>query len=337
MVKKIIAPFGHLVSQNSLINWTGRRTIFPFYHTIGDVDLPYISNLYPLRGVKDFKSDLEYFCKYFTPIGIDEVQRRIELNDKSEIPAFHLSFDDGLKEIHEIIAPILEKKGIPATFFVNTDFIGNKRLFYRYKVGLILERQDRVKSQDFDDQIKVLLQDQSKWFENIKLSLIKLNYHDQNLINEIADVIEIDFDQWLLKNKPYLSMEQIKDLIGRGFSIGSHSKDHPRFKNISLSDQKLQFEESFAHLERTFNLEERMFSFPFGDEEVSAQFFDWLYSDGKCKMSFGVSGLKDDYCPHHIHRIPMDNCRGTTQEFIKSEYLYYMLKSVFNKNQIKRN
>ena len=336
-VKQIIAPLSQLISQKSLVNWTGRNTIFPFYHTISDTDLPYISNLYPLRSVQEFKDDLDYFLEHFTPISLDEVYQRVQGKSNSAKPSFHLTFDDGLKEVFDIIAPILEERGIPATFFVNTDFIDNKRLFYRYKVGLILDRLSQVNSERKDQQIRLHLETQSKWNSDLRTSLLKLNYNDQNLISDLAQLIDLDIDGWLAENKPYMTTEQIQNLLDRGFTIGSHSVDHPRFKNIELHHQMKQIEQSFAFLEEKFGIRDKIFSFPFGDEEVSADFFDWLYEDGQCKMSFGVSGIKDDYCPLHLHRIPMDDCQIKTQEFIKTEYLYFMLKSLFNKNQIKRN
>ncbi len=335
--KQFIAPFGQLVSQNNLLKWTGRRMIFPFYHTISDQELPYISNLYPLRSVGEFKNDLNAFCEYFTPVGINEVYDRVLSKCKKEKPAFHLSFDDGLKEVHEIIAPILKERGIPATFFVNTNFIDNKKLFYRYKVGLILDRLKQINAEDNNQMIRSFLQEYSKWNGNLQISLMHLDYHDQSLINEIAQILEIDFDDWLSKNKPYLTTEQIKDLIKKGFGIGSHSVDHPRFRTIDLSQQKVQLENSFKFLEEKFDVSERLFSFPFGDEDVKAELFDWMYTERKCKLSFGVSGIKNDYCPFHLHRIPMDECQVEPREFIKSEYLYFMLKSIFNKNQIYRN
>ncbi|WP_262708643.1 polysaccharide deacetylase family protein [Natronoflexus pectinivorans] len=52
---------------------------------------------------------------------------------------FHLTFDDGLSEIYHETIPILEKKGIPATIFLNTGFIDNKKMFYRFKSSLVIE------------------------------------------------------------------------------------------------------------------------------------------------------------------------------------------------------
>ena len=310
--------------------------IFPFYHTVSDSSLPYISNLYPLRSIREFKSDLEYFCKYFEPVGIEEVHSLVKSKESSSKPIFHLTFDDGLREVYDVIAPILKNKGIPATFFVNTDFIDNKGLFYRYKVGLILERLKQKENESKADSIQIALKDHSRWDGALQSSLKALIYLDQDLIVLLADIVEIDFEDWLTNSKPYLSTDQIKDLLKQGFKIGSHSSDHPRFKHIDIDLQKEQIKSSFEYLEQNFELKNRFFSFPFGDEGVKKELFQWMYNEEGCKLSFGVSGIKDDHFPFHLHRIPMDFCQKSTDRFIKSEYLYFMLKSIFNKNRIHR-
>ena len=336
-IKQFLAPVVNFISQDSLLKWTGRKTIFPYYHTISNVDLSYISNLYPLKTVEQFKREIDYLCKHFIPINIDEVIKRIESKDGDEKPGFHLTFDDGLKEIYTVIAPILEARGISATFFLNTDFIDNQGLFYRYKIGLIIERLKAIESKTLQHKVKLLLSEKAKWRDNMKFSLLNLDYNDIVLIEEIASILELDFKYWLLKNEPYLTSIQIKNLIDRGFNIGSHSIDHPRFKNIDIVQQKQQLEDSFSVLENNYKIKDRYFSFPFGDEDVSVEFFDWMNKEAKSKLSFGVSGIKDDYYCNHLHRIPMDNCIHEAKGFIKSEYLYFILKGIFNKNQIKRN
>ena len=53
---------------------------------------------------------------------------------------FLLSFDDGLSSFYQTIAPILEEESIKAINFVNTDFLDNRELFFRYKVNLIIDK-----------------------------------------------------------------------------------------------------------------------------------------------------------------------------------------------------
>ncbi|MGM0532563.1 MAG: polysaccharide deacetylase family protein [Bacteroidota bacterium] len=108
---------------------TSQKILLPFYHTVSDLRLPHISHLYPLKTKRQFISDIDYLCKHFTPISIDELKDKIHRDQSIKKPVFHLTFDDGLKEVYTEIAPILVEKGIPATIFLNTDFIRIKLIY----------------------------------------------------------------------------------------------------------------------------------------------------------------------------------------------------------------
>ena len=107
----------------------------PFYHAVSDEKLPHVLN-YPYRNILQFEKELDFFLKYFQPVLLEELISGKCSGEKG----FHLSFDDGLRECAEVIAPVLLKKGIPATFFLNSAFVDNKALFHKYKASLVLNR-----------------------------------------------------------------------------------------------------------------------------------------------------------------------------------------------------
>jgi len=324
----------HFFSQNLLIKLTGQKLILPFYHTISEQRLPHISNLYQIRSTKQFDRDLDYLCSHFKPISIKELDDIVCNNKILDKPSFHLTFDDGLKEIYTEIAPILERKGIPATFFINTDFVDNKSLFYRYKVSLIIERLN-TNNESKKELIKYFNLSEIS-IGTIKNRLLTFGINDTPIIDNIANLIELDFAEYLRIQQPYMSKRDINELLGKGFSIGSHSLNHPCFKEIDINEKKRQINESFQFIEKEFNLKDLYFSFPFSDESVEIKFMDWLYNTANCRLSFGISGIKSDYIKFHIHRIPFEQESTRVQDIIKNEYLYFIVKSIFNKNRIKR-
>ena len=84
-----------------------------------------------------YESSVWSVIKY-KPITTFELKKFITENSALPKNAFLLSFDDGLKEVFTTIAPILLKKGVPASFFINPCFIDNNELFYRYKISLLI-------------------------------------------------------------------------------------------------------------------------------------------------------------------------------------------------------
>lgn len=329
----MLSTSSKVIPTKLLSTITSQRVILPFYHTISDKSLPHLNNLYEVRRTQTFIKDMEYLCKHFIPVDLDTLYDITSNNIKVKKPVFHITFDDGLKELYSNVAPILKAKGIPATVFLNTDFIDNKRLFFRYKISLIIH--EVLKKNKIDNSLYKILEIPPSSILALKNKLLDLKITDERLIDEIAESINLDFNDYLKKNEPYLNRNEIKELTKDGWKFGSHSMNHPFFKHLSIEEQKKQITESFKFLSEELGIKERYFSFPFSDEGVDAVFFNWLYKHD-CKLSFGISGMKTDAFINHLHRIPFDGIDYDGNEIIKSEYLYYIIKFFFRKNRIRR-
>jgi peptidoglycan/xylan/chitin deacetylase (PgdA/CDA1 family) len=339
MVRKFINALSFIhnrIPTHRFIHATGRQVLLPFYHTVSDVKLPHIQHLYDVRNSTRFASDIDFFCQHYQPISIDDLNSIVTSGKQPSKPVFHITFDDGLSEFFSVVAPILESKGITATVFVNTDFIDNAGLFYRYKISLLVERIQSGISKSSVKAVADYLGLRIPEIPELVKHLLTLTYNGQGHIDAVANLLEVDFDEFLRKHQPYLSQAQISDLINRGFTIGSHSLDHPWFKNLSFEEQKRQISESFKVLISQFGIEKKYFSFPFSDEGIGQNLFNWLTDEMKCDLSFGISGFKDDYSSTHLHRLPMEESPQLAQSIIHSEYIYCMLKDLLNKNQIVR-
>lgn len=303
------------VIKNS-IKLSGKKIIFPFYHLISNEKCPHIRNLYPVKSVQKWEEELDFFQKYFEPITLKEILQHSKDGTQPQKSSFFLSFDDGLKECHSIIAPILKKRNLSAAFFINTDFVDNQALFFRYKISLLMEH----------------LKNQNSTFS--REELLKIKYADTHKISQLAKDLGVDFELFLEKEKPYMNWKEIEDLHQQGFSIGAHSSDHPLYSQIPLEEQIRQTQSSMNELENHLNLNQRIFSFPFTDSGVSSDFFQWMYQDGKIDLSFGTAGIKDDEFPRHLQRIPMDNNLNSTSNFILKKVLFYQLKKFLGKNKV---
>lgn len=268
----------------------------------------HFNQLYPIKTVEEFKSDLDFLLKHFKPISLDEL---IELNKSGKRPkknCFHLTFDDGLKELYTIVAPILKEKKIPATFFINTDFIDNQQLFYRFKANLLAEKYAAT-------------------------GMLDLPYGEEKTMDMLAETLDFSFNDYLANEQPYLTTSQINELVNDGFTIGGHSINHPLYKDITEEEQIRQTLESVNILVDKFKLNYKVFSFPFTDDGIKKDFY--MNVNPLLDLTFGTAGLKTDLTPKNLQRIPMEENRKGI-EIIKSQYLYYVLKKLIGKNTIKR-
>ncbi|MCB0738273.1 MAG: polysaccharide deacetylase family protein [Bacteroidetes bacterium] len=313
---------------NMLLSLAGQKLVLPFYHAISDVELPHIKHLYQVKGTKVFRQDLEFLLKHFEPINYFDLRELILNNEKPQKPSFLLTFDDGLSSFYHVIAPILKEYCVPAVCFLNSAFIDNKGLFFRYKQSLIIEQLLVKENQS-------MLSKEFSTYNNVE-RILGISYEERSLLDKLASAIELDFDQFLRTEQPYLTSTQIQSLINDGFYFGGHSVDHPFYYQIPFNEQLKQTRESMNHVAKSFNLNYRTFSFPFTDYGVTKRFFTELKNQKFTELTFGCAGQKKDILPTHLQRIPFEMAHLTGKQILNSELLYYLIKHPFGKNRIKR-
>ncbi len=321
-----------------LIYLSKQNLILPFYHTVSNENLIHIKHLHKIKNEKQFEQELNFYLKHYEPIDIFQLKKIAETNKKPDKKYFFLSFDDGLSQISDVVAPILKRKAIPATFFINSKFVDNKDLSYRYKTSILIDAiKNNKSSKNIKNKIKQCLNRNSLNYSNITKSLLSINYNNKNILDELALILGVDFNLYLKNEKPYLNSSQINELIKDGFTIGAHSIDHPQYNLLSINEQITQTMQSVKFINNNFNIDYKTFAFPFTDYGVSKDFFQQIYNkENNIDISFGTAGLKNDRVKYHFQRIPIEGSQLCARNIIISEYLYYLFKMLFDKNIIIR-
>jgi len=334
---KLIDKMASGLPLKVLRNLSGVKAIFPFYHTVHETPLDYLSKFYVVKNETQFRKDLDFLLANFKPVTLHDLMDDNDIDKR--IPSFHLSFDDGLRECYDIIVPLLLEKGIPATFFINPAFLDNKDMFFRYKIALIIENYKKGIITDEDLEVIVfLLKQHLFWKKNLEKSLLSVPYERVMLINQMAKYAKVDLDKFLREEKPYMTTVQVNDLISKGFTIGAHSLDHPIYNRLNIEGQVEQTIQSIQFVKENFKLKYSAFSFPFTDHGVQKKFFEDISRriDTDKTLLFGTAGIKKDYFDFHLQRIPADDRNIPLEQRIKGEYLYYLMKAPVGKNKIKR-
>ncbi|NUO01588.1 MAG: polysaccharide deacetylase family protein [Saprospiraceae bacterium] len=328
---------GALLPTPWLAAWSGQRFIVPVYHAVADENPEHIRHLYPVKTVREFTADLDFLLKTYQPIRLADLELLLNEGIFPKTNAFLLTFDDGLREFFDLIAPLLLQKGIPAICFLNSDFIDNRGLFFRYKASLLIGTFERKKEQASNPLVTQWLRQYAAGAKNIRSALLSVSYQHQGALDELAAVIDFDFSDYLTRQQPYLNSGQVASLQKQGFFFGAHSCDHPEYRFLSLEEQIRQTRESVADVCERFALPYRTFAFPFTDYGVSKAFFQNLYGQAPVlDLSFGCAGLKKDSFPRHIQRIPFETGDLSAKEILNNEYLYFLLKALAGKNRIRR-
>jgi len=317
---------------------TGQNFILPFYHAVADDAPVHLKHLYKVRKPKTFENDLDFLLKHYTAISLTDIHKHLQAEKTLPKHSFFLSFDDGLSEFKEIAWPIIKRKGIPVTLFVNPDFVDNKALFYRFKAAILIDFIHK-------NQNSNLLKDVNKVFSYIISSVNDLEsilqgvtYTQQAFLDDLAEFLNISFDDYLINIKPYLSKNELLELQLQDVYIGAHSMDHPLFNQLSEKTMYRQVKESINWVQSNFNQSINSFSFPFTDFGVKASFFEMIneVEEPLIDITFGTAGLKREKFKNHFQRIPVEDGSSEMKQLLKRHYLYYLAKAPVFRNTIIR-
>lgn len=334
---KILRGISQVIPLSFYQKLSRQRLFLPFYHVIDNEACLHIDQLYQVQDTQQFEQSLDYLLRQFKAISLDELVQINRSGKRPQKPVFHLSFDDGLRQCSEVILPILERKGISATFFINSKFLDNQALMYRYKVSLLINQLKQFAAQKRTQICQKYRLDP----ENYRQDLLQIEYdelvHEELYLDDLANDLDLDFKAFLMDYQPYMNQSQVQKLLDHGHSIGSHSIDHPKYFNLELKQQLEQTLASQAFLEGVFDLKQTVFAFPFTDFGVKKTFFEQLFKQHPFQLTFGGAGLKNDSHPKHLQRFPMESAQYiSAQKMLSAEYLYYLLKAPLGKNRIQR-
>ncbi len=303
---------------NLLQNITGQKLLLPFYHEVAEKKLPHLNGLYNVRSPEQFEKELDLYLKYNKPITLDKLVQHLFNGVPIEQPSFLLSFDDGLRGVHDYALPILQRKGLEAMLFVNPAFVGNQDMMFRLKAALIANELKKPKNKELKYVAKYVFDIKYEHFEHL---------------NELAQELDFDFRDYLQTHKPYLNLEELKQLQNKGFHIGGHTLTHPELRYLPLQEQISEALGSMNWVKQNLNPKHQIFSFPFTDYGIGKAFYEG--TEKQIDLYFGGAGLKNESNPKHLQRIPIENFKNT-KSMIYYQYIYWLLKMPFGKNNITR-
>ena len=308
---RILSPITSVALHHRLLR---RSLVCPVYH-ISRNDMPvWWNGRYAIKSPQQFERELDLLLELGSPISLDDLLNW-QNGGATRPKGWFLSFDDGYRELHDVIAPILRRKGVPATFFLCSSLVDNHRPFFEDVSGLIADRYSKVSQATKSAVVKEL-----QHFGLTLSQLLESRVPRWEALNVVAELLAIDVWQWLRNEQPYLTGQHVMSLLRDGFHIGAHSVDHPLFTEISLAEREAQLRVSMRTLTARFPGVSRVFAFPYGEFGMSGKELVDLQYAGEISMCFGTRGVVTDGLePFLIQRMLCEGHDGSFQSHLKME------------------
>jgi peptidoglycan/xylan/chitin deacetylase (PgdA/CDA1 family) len=261
---------------------SGPRCLVVMYHYVRRLGPMFNEGIVALSP-GDLKAQLDALCAALEPVDWPTLwawtQERARIPDRS----FLLTFDDGLLDHADAVAPILERRSLRGVFFVVGETLTARRMLSAHAIHLLLanlgfERleyelirclsnfdSDRDWHADLDSDAacatypyEVPQGARLKYFLNMVLS----PEIRRAAIDTLFELFVGSSARW--SQSTYLNWDQLKQMQDKGHTIGAHGHTHEPLGRLTPHQQQHDISTVAALLNEGLGRDIRPFSYPFG-------------------------------------------------------------------------
>lgn len=252
---------------------------------------------------------------WFQVLPLDEAMTRLQRGDLPARAAA-ITFDDGYADNEAIALPILQKHGLPATFYIATGYLNGGRMWNDSVIEAIRlcphERLDLSGTPAAAlgglDLASIEARQQA-----ISAVLSATKYLEPDERQQWADALQ-ERSHAILPANLMMSSAQVKALRSAGMLIGAHTMNHPILARLSAAEAEAEIAEGRDALEAMLGEPVRHFAYPNGKpvqdyDAVSVAIVKRLGFDSAVSTAWGAASASTD--PHQVPRFsPWDRSRG---------------------------
>lgn len=168
-----------------------------------------------------------------------------------------ITFDDGLRSVGEVAAPLLHRAEIPYTVFVCTEVIAGGPAPWFLRVVNLLETIGPA-------TVKARWSLNGRHLDNNPAVVTALKQVPYELLREGIDELEKTHGVPPVDGTQFLTGEDLRLLAAQGATIGSHTHRHPIMSLLARDQQAYEVDESLRIIESHTGRRPTEFAFPNG-------------------------------------------------------------------------
>lgn len=239
------------------------------YHNIGTPGGNYLFDPDVVDATPEqFWSHLSVLGQHFTVIDIDTLCDGLSGGTLPPNPLL-ISFDDGYRSCADAALPILQEFGFPATFFIATHYVTERRLYWWDKIAYLVNRSPHARiTIEYPRAIEFDLR-APRTARRALLRLVKQERH-LDLARFLAHLVEVsgvDWDDALetrLADELIMTWDDIRTLSKAGMDIESHTRNHRVLQTLQTDKLVEELAGSRKDIERELGKLPRTIAYPVG-------------------------------------------------------------------------
>jgi peptidoglycan/xylan/chitin deacetylase (PgdA/CDA1 family) len=240
---------------------------------------PYDLAVHPDR----FSAHIEHLLRLNSAVPLDDV---LERGSDRRIA---ITFDDGYADNAIVAAPLLADAGLPATWFITTGTLGQRRFWWDRLAEAMLG------SHPLPDSIDVDVADRTFWLDLRSLSARRnaLLFLHRRLLPLPSSALEAAVDRITgqlgspeaTNDNLTMTVEQLRELAGLPLQhVGAHTRTHAHLNGQDPDRQRDEILGSVADLESILQRPVQDFAYPFGGPDTVGTLAPQLVEEAGCRL-----------------------------------------------------
>jgi peptidoglycan/xylan/chitin deacetylase (PgdA/CDA1 family) len=219
-----------------------------------------------------FRRQLELLARHGTPIGVDGLLRALEGGPLPRNPVM-VTFDDGYRSCHDVALPILQQVGVPATFFIATSYIAERRLYWWERIALTLSRARRDRGRIAYPQ-PLELDRREPGLRNRLNALVKTtkSLDVDRFLEELGAALGVEWTPEIEARhaaEMIMTWDHVRALAKAGMDVESHTRRHRVLQTLDPASLEDELVGSRQDLEAELGRPVRVLAYPVGHRIAS--------------------------------------------------------------------
>ncbi|MDX2055547.1 MAG: polysaccharide deacetylase family protein [Polyangiaceae bacterium] len=239
------------------------------YHSVGTVrpDYPFDPEVVDATA-ESFDAQLRILRKHCSVVRIDDVLSAL---GGGRLPpnAVLITFDDGYKSCHKVAFPLLQRHGLPATFFIATDYVEERRLFWWDIIHYVFKSTTEAAIElSYPNPLRLDLSDRTASIA-LLLRLAKETYgiDVRTFVTHLAERAKVPLDrerERILADELIMTWDEIRELSSAGMDVEGHTRSHRVLQTLTPTELSEELLGCRMKLESELGKPVRTLAYPVG-------------------------------------------------------------------------
>jgi peptidoglycan/xylan/chitin deacetylase (PgdA/CDA1 family) len=263
VARKIFATSGVLRFAHKL---AAPAAVILRYHSVQDRPEQYANTIGcdSIHATSIFERHMELIARRFNAVTMDDVALFLKGAESLPQRAVAITFDDGYKDNVRFATPILNRFGIPGTFYVLVDSVDRSKAPW---YCLLRHAFVTARTPNWRDPATGVVHDLADSQAREVAFLNAAGIGAKSSASEREELIQnamrsLDPEPFPNESDLMMSWDDARTLVKSGHIVGSHTMTHPNVAQVSADDARSELSDSKLKLEKELGEPVKHFSYP---------------------------------------------------------------------------